>query len=391
MTNKFLFGTTALAAVLLSAGANAADDGLKLKIGGYAQAYVLLGNVDRNDGNDNFHDLSLETWNNEIWFTAEATAANGLTYGFRIELEGSSQGDQIDESYLYLSGGFGRIVLGADDGVGNSMAYQVPTATRSKTLKLEDQDYHPRLNANQNLLITAFDSPNHFSNDSQKIIYTTPRFAGFQFGASYAPDLSEDINTSGAGAATQGGFEPDNDANQANNAIELGVNYNQKFGDLGVQAAFTYYHDSPEVDSANIDDRQGFAVGGGISIKGFSVGVNYNYVENYRATSYTAAGREGIDLNQILAGVQYVTGPWSFGADFGWAKVDGDNAGLAGVDRGPNGKADDKLVAGMVGVGYNLAPGMEVDLGIQYYDWSSNVDAYEGDALVGLLGTSLTF
>lgn len=383
MLNKILFGTTAATALLLSAGAQAADDGLVLKVNGFFQGYFQVGSFDDSAANGfgNLRSTTLDTWNSEIWFTAEATAANGLKYGFRVELEGYSTSDQIDESYLYLTGGFGSLKLGNDDGVGNNLAYFIPTPTRSGAIGIEDGNYIPNAPAGGHTL-AAFNSPNHYSGDASKIIYTTPAFSGFTFGISYAPELCED--NVGAAACNNGGFETDDTLNQAGDALELGVKYANKFGDLGVNASFTYYQDKLEAQGVapTRDDRKSYAVGGGIAIKGLSLGLNYMHTDNYSAQSYTAAGIDGAKLDQVLVGVQYVTGPWSVGANYGWGSVE-DAAGTAG--------REDELQAGLVGVGYNVAPGLELDAGVQYFDWSSNAASREGSALVGLVGTTLKF
>src|SRR5262245_50844805 len=48
----------------------------------------------------------------EVWFGGRTTLANGISVGFDVQLEGNTQGDQIDESYLFIDGAFGRLVLG---------------------------------------------------------------------------------------------------------------------------------------------------------------------------------------------------------------------------------------------------------------------------------------
>ncbi len=47
--------------------------------------------------------------NAEVRFKGETTLDNGLTVGAQIELEGENAGDQIDKSFVYWSGGFGRV------------------------------------------------------------------------------------------------------------------------------------------------------------------------------------------------------------------------------------------------------------------------------------------
>lgn len=381
MNSKLLLGSTALVALLLSSGAQAADEGLTMKVTGFFQGFFQVGSFDGNgvNGFDSLRATTLDTWNGEIHFTAEATAANGLKYGFRVELEAASVADQIDESYLYLNSAYGNLRLGNDDGVGNSLAYFIPTPTKSASLGIEDGNYIPNAPSGGTQL-AAFNSPNHYSNDASKIIYTTPRFSGFQFGVSYTPDFCEDAS------CNNGGFEFDNGsqtgANQAGDAVELGVNYNNKFGDLGVTASFTFYTDSVEVDVPGRDGRQSYAAGAGFAYRGLSAGLNYMHTDNYAPSGYTSFGFSEATLDQVLVGLQYVVGPWAFGANYGYGKVE-DAANVPG--------RDDELQAGLVGLGYNLAPGLDIDAGVQYFDWSSNAASREGNALVGLVGTSLRF
>lgn len=382
MTSKILLGTTALAAILFSTGAQAADDGLSLKMAGWFRGYAQFGSLDDNPSNglSDRRNVSFETFDSEIHFIAEAKTANGLTYGFRIELEGASVTDQIDESYLYVKGSLGDVFFGNDDGAANKLAYQVPAITRSKTLVLEDPNFSP--NAPTGSSVKFLNSPNHYSLDSAKIFYATPRMSGFQLGVSYAPDLSEDPNS----GAVAGGFETDNDV-QAGDAIELGLNYSNKFGDLGLVASVTYYTESLE-DGATLatqEERDSYAAGAGISYKGLQLGANYMYTENYAAAGYTAVGVDGSELNQFVVGVQYATGPWSVGANAGYGKVEFD------------GGREDELLALLGGVGYNVAPGLDLDAAIQYYDWDRSGgtavanDSGSGASTALFLGTTLSF
>jgi hypothetical protein len=143
----------------------------------------------------------------------------------------------------------------------------------------------------------------------------------------------------------QGGFESDADV-QAGDAVELGLNYSNKFGDLGVIASFTFYTESLE-DGASLPtqvDRDSYAVGAGITYKGLQLGANYMYTDNYAPAGYTSVGVDGADLNQYVVGVQYATGPWSFGINAGYGQAEYD------------GGRQDELLALLGGVGYNVPP-----------------------------------
>ena len=52
----------------------------------------------------------------EIHFTGSTVLDNGLEVGARIELAGEDDDDgQIDESWIYFSGGFGEVRMGSFD------------------------------------------------------------------------------------------------------------------------------------------------------------------------------------------------------------------------------------------------------------------------------------
>jgi len=51
---------------------------------------------------------------------------NGLEVGVRIEIEGETQGDQLDENYAWIEGSFGTFRFGNDDPVSYIMATAAP-------------------------------------------------------------------------------------------------------------------------------------------------------------------------------------------------------------------------------------------------------------------------
>src|SRR5215213_4226159 len=109
---KILLGSTALVATGLLVGeAYAADNTVKLGFGGRylgAAGYVISQDSDDalvDDSRDHVFKQDIE-----VHFRGEGVLDNGLTVGARIELEGQNQdGDQIDESFAFISGGFGEL------------------------------------------------------------------------------------------------------------------------------------------------------------------------------------------------------------------------------------------------------------------------------------------
>ena len=106
---KLLLGTSALAAVTLTANTALADLSIK---GYYEWSYQSTSStIAANDGTSFGKD-------SEIKFSFKNKTDSGLEVGMAVEMETDKAG--IDESNIYISGGFGKLVLGQQDGVGES-------------------------------------------------------------------------------------------------------------------------------------------------------------------------------------------------------------------------------------------------------------------------------
>src|ERR1043166_8127451 len=115
---KLILGSTALAGIASLASAAQASDGIKLDIGGFFQT-VYQGTFDNksNGSFGNHRNVDHFVHNAEVHFKGETTLDNGLTVGAQIELEGENATDQIDKSFVYWSGGFGKVQIGSQDSV----------------------------------------------------------------------------------------------------------------------------------------------------------------------------------------------------------------------------------------------------------------------------------
>jgi len=110
---RLVLGSTALVGVASLLGGTAAParaaDGVKLDVGGFFNTvYQGVFDTKRGDRFGNHRNVDAFNHNGEIWFDGETTLDNGLTVGARIELEAENADDQIDQSYVYWQGGFGR-------------------------------------------------------------------------------------------------------------------------------------------------------------------------------------------------------------------------------------------------------------------------------------------
>src|SRR5690606_10358472 len=112
---KKLLLTTALVGVaFVAAPANAE---VSLGLGGHMKGYVTWNDQDENEDVDaNAFDILRET---EVHFTGETTLDNGLTVGFHAEAEADGgDGFEVEESYAFFAGNWGRVNFGAEDGAG---------------------------------------------------------------------------------------------------------------------------------------------------------------------------------------------------------------------------------------------------------------------------------
>lgn len=215
---KQLLTTTALVAagvLVLSGGAIAADKMMKpsLKIsGGFEQGI----GVQSKDGAD---DIVVQQEDGEIHFTASVKLDNGITVSgkseFESDVENGAGKQTIDESYMDVTGTFGKIRIGATDGASYEMVY----------------GYMGHVGAAAGHLNLMFDSAltgmsifgsgrglPRLSNDAEALVYFTPRISGMQAGVSY-------VQNNGAGLE---------------DVVSTAVNYNGKFGDAAIGVALGY-------------------------------------------------------------------------------------------------------------------------------------------------------
>jgi outer membrane protein OmpU len=152
-TKQRLLATTSLASVGLAASALAvqAAEPIKLSLGGYISTGITVrsqdnvataaGADDRNYSTVNTTNAAGATvavptttnlgasdvfWEGEIFFVGETTLDNGIKIGVNVQLEAYTSSDQIDEHYVYVQGGFGRVVVGAENSAAYLMHYSAP-------------------------------------------------------------------------------------------------------------------------------------------------------------------------------------------------------------------------------------------------------------------------
>jgi len=365
---RLLYGTTALVAAgtLMAGPANAA--GLEASLNGYMEQWFGFSDQDEDttDGppgaGAEFNNAGFSS-DSEVHFNAIATLDNGLKVQYAVELEGNTSGDQIDESYLRLTASWGQIVFGSENSAMYLMGYG-PDQFGVTTLSGDSSQW---INAGgqagggsifatgANPFRTPWGSANievdGSCNDDKKLTYFTPRFSGFQFGASYSANcLSQDVN--GLTAVTDASIE---------NIVSLGANYVQKFDQVSVAISGGYaFAEKPAGNTG--DDPKAVIVGAKIGFGGFSIGGYYG--DHYDAMD-TGGGTFSNENMGWAVGGSYATGPWGVSLVY----AHGEREGLVADS------AEDERDIVELGVKYSLGPGVSLHGSVYWIDYEAETNA----------------
>ena len=363
---KYLLGTTALATAGLMAGMAsdaAASERIKVGINGYHQQWGVYADQDidtkataagaRNQIKTSPVD---QKHNSEICFNGESTLDNGITFGLNVQLEANTSGDQIDESYLYVqSDSMGRLIIGDENNAGYLLHVTAPNGGISIDSGDMISDDFFENTTGADWFDTSLGTTNlRFNdNDSGKFTYISPRFAGFQLGASYIPQFEPGggDDNSGIYKSTLAGVRTED---KQRNGVAVGANFREDFGGFGVQASLGWL-------GAQTSDNDLSAANAGLqlSFAGFSVGGAY--VKAFGGTkSVDATGAEAseFDGDGWTAGGAYEIGPYKVGITYQRGVNDGFDGG------GGDFRLDQANISGT----YQFGPGIRLVGGFFAYD-----------------------
>lgn len=389
---KLLYGTTAIVGVGALAAGNAAhaqEEGVQIGVTGWIDTYYGFADVDEVGTQDFSHAVGEQT--GQVNFVGETTLDNGVTVGARFEIE--SFGHPADEQLVFFEGNFGEISLGLRNSAGYSMHLAGPHfAAGPVALNTGWQTFFIPPPANQQVNFRTPSTGTYLDthNDANTIAWFSPRVAGFQFGASYTPDLSG----SGAVSSTnQAAFFGNFDTETVwHDAWSVGLSYVQSFDavEFGISGGF---NQSQAPDSATIakDSKNQYLTGGYVSFGGFTVGASFSREDSSAAT-------EGHAIN---AAASYSTGPWTLTAEGIVSEVEGASAhankGFGASERAtvnvPSGadNGNDKYHGISVGAGYTMGPGILLAADVMYLNWDEENTSQDQDGWAAVLGTTVSF
>lgn len=368
-----LFATTALVGALsLTSAANALD----VKLGGFIDFQAGFTDQDLDNGfnpNTTQDDVKFQN-DTELHVTVGGTADNGLKYGAVIELEADitaddqGEGFNADRTFLYLESSAGRLELGGN--VGAEETLKVDAASIARATGGIDGNFFEYVDLTTGgAFVVRPDLPAQYgttplagaTEDATKITYYTPRFSGFQLGASYTPDIGD--------VGTSAGWSANNIQGQSENNFHLGANYTGEFEGVGVDFGATWLLGDGEGN--NTEDLNAYNVGGAVTVNGFSLAGSYGDWDDSLQTLGS-----NVDSDYWTAGAAYATGPFGISVTY------------LNSETGSN-----EFENISVGADYQLAPGLVPYVEVSFFDADSaqttpNVD---NDGSVVIIGTQLNF
>lgn len=357
---KLLLASVAITGLAFAAPAHA---DVELELGGYFKGYGAFVNQDETAGTDVAgFDMVRDT---EIHIGGETTLDNGLTVGAHFELDADGNDSATsDESYVYFSGNWGRVNVGAESGAGYLLQVSAPAA--DSNIDGIAQYVSPFMTTGNLTAQAALDYNMADSAKNDKITYLSPVMSGFQLGVSYTPDtgMADDYTIS----LTDGTIQ------QYEEGYEIGVRYEGDFEEVGVVAGAGYSVIKEDgTTTTATDDQEMWNVGLDVDVAAFGIGAIYMEDNNGEAGTGATAG----DTETMVVGADYTTGPFKIGVSY-----------YNSEDKATSGVEYDRYTGGVV---YEYGPGMSFRGSIQLLEQDNPTGTADADGTAILLGTQINF
>jgi predicted porin len=382
---KVLLGTTALLGAGLVASPAFAADGIKLGVGGFFKTAYMVNFDDDSEGEPgNERNTDGVFSDSEVHFTGSTVLDNGLEVGARIELEGEDDaGDQIDEAWIYFSGGFGEVRMGSDDDALANACIVPPGGTGNFSAFSPNQ-----WGANTNTSNTVCSGVDD-RGDAQKLVYISPVFAGFQFTGSYTPNGGDERHGDGVGAHLG---MPTNADDESRHNVSAYLSYSYEGDGWGLTAGggASFEGHVEQVVGPDRDEQDFYQAGLNLTFGNFSVGGVFEYLHDF-----ADQGEDEVDYWVAGVGLAYTMDAFTVGAQYSHGDSE-DDGGEGGDFDGGDDTQDRVVLTG----NYAMGPGINLDAEVGYtwvneddggavFGTGAGLDGY--DALEIGIGTNITF
>jgi hypothetical protein len=368
---------------------------IAVTVGGYFAEVIKAADFDnsRTLNGRQSHGVSTDA---EIYFNIRGVLADGTVIGGRVELEGSTEADQIDESYMYVErSDIGRAEFGSTDRAASKMVYGAPVAIPgygtidpTGAIAITNAPTGARTTGNLTKFAGAPDDANGINlYTSANRYFGSKAGKGLQLGFSYTPDGCQDFSNAGTTIGCGGGFTTRNDAGQVSKAYTYAANYIESFGavDVGLFAAYNRFN--IEANSAGTLANGSATVFKSNGLEGWALGTTLTYNVGDGSTVQVGGAWKKEEMgvgsnderNVYTAGVRYLTNgtnPGSFGLGVDYAKTKADQGNVAGTAV----SGEDEYTWYSLGATYQIAAGILGFGGVGRYEYD---DAIAAGTVVG--------
>jgi len=335
---KILLGTTALAAAaVLSANAALASPSIS---GYYEWKYQSTSSdITKNDGTTFSSD-------SEIAFKFANKTDSGLDIGLTVEM--FSDGDEAnntDEASLSIAGGFGKLVLGQNDGVGDN--YGVASSD------LPAEEIVAGSGATSGLTIYNADI-NGLSGDANKISYHLPAMGGLSAGMSF-------MNSGAAGSK---------------DSTEFGAQYSMDAGGAGITIG---YATGTTEGGAGVQDTDSSVMGIKITSGNITAAVSQS---SYESAAVAAADGVFEQVTTVKTAAKKAVGKAdeeSTGAAVSFKVNDGMTITAHTAETDDSGSKEEYSNSG-IEVAYTIASGLTAYLNVENYDYKVGTSGKTADS-----------
>lgn len=399
---KILLGTTGLVGAALLATAASAETP-KVTLGGFSdfQAGWTSNDADTIEGDD---DRSMAFRNdNEISIHVDGKTDGGLAYGAVIDLEADItddndqfHGDPASDDYAggnatrtftYLEGGWGRVELGGNKSAAATMRVDASTIAVA-TGGINGAWHHfiqpsgQTINAGaENFITMSKLQTEHggvdFTGDEStynitKVTYYSPRFSGFQVGASYSPDV-DDV----------GQIAQRIDDDTYSDIFNLGLGYEGQISGLRFAASAT--GEWADDDTSAADDIEGYNIGALLGWDAWSIAASWGEWDEGAFTVASPGSHSLIDtLLTDVDGDYWTLGIAYDGGAFGLSATYIDSSlEVSSVEND-----FDNLV---LGGDYKVAPGLTTYAEVAFYDYDAEDTDDANDGTTVIVGTQVAY
>ena len=387
---KKLLSTAAICGLAVAV-ATPAHAQVSLDLGGWFKGYGFYTDQDDDDAAAESRELDIIR-DTEVHFGGETTLDNGLTVGIHIEAETDTEESfDVQESYAYFSGAWGRVNFGAEDGAAYLLQVEAPSADSNVDgirQYVNPVNYTSAVAPGVTVAgAGGVDYDQDVTGYADKLSYLSPIMNGFQVGLTYTPDIAD--------LSTEDALNTDDVDDTLGSAYEAALRYEGQFNNVGVIVGAGYTHVDLEDNVAPqaggdtfSDDREAWNAGLDLDIGPFGVGVAY--MNDDFGDDPTSATTEIDEEETWVVGVDYTTGPFKLGASY--INIDAINNVLGDAPDADDGVETDRWTGGVV---YTYGPGMTFRGSVSYIE-HDNVAGLSGtedsvEATSVLLGTQINF